>query len=90
MSLRLQTDQIKDDLTVLLGKPWMQYVWLCMITVLAALLRFYRLGEWSFWIDEIYTINHAKAHFSSWELILGHIPPNLNWNPVSVIMEAHI
>lgn len=27
---------------------------------LAALLRFYMLGEWSFWIDEIYSLQSAK------------------------------
>jgi 4-amino-4-deoxy-L-arabinose transferase-like glycosyltransferase len=88
MSLILRASQIKDELPALLGKSWMQYVWLLMITLFAAALRFYRLGEWSFWIDELYTINHAMAHFSSWELIRDHIPPYRNWVPVSVILAA--
>jgi len=66
----------------------MQYVWLLVITLLAAGLRFYKLGEWSFWIDEVYTVNHATAHFSTPQLILEHLPPNRNWIPVSVILTA--
>jgi len=79
---------MKDKLTTLVNKPWTPYVWLALITLLAAVLRFYKLGEWSFWIDEIYTINHATAHFSTPDLILAHIPPFRNWIPVSVIMTA--
>lgn len=33
-----------------------QYVLLTAATLLAALLRFYKLGEWSFWIDELHTL----------------------------------
>ncbi len=35
--------------------------WICIITIstLAAVLRFYQLGEWSFWGDEIITVNRA-------------------------------
>ncbi len=72
------------------SRPWFGYGLLFLITFLAAALRFYKLGEWSFWIDEIYTVNHAMAHFSSPELILGHIPPARNWVPLSVIFSAQI
>jgi mannosyltransferase len=88
MSLSLQASQNKDAITALTDKSWMQYVWLFMITLFAAALRFYRLGEWSFWIDEIFTINHAIRHFSSIELLLKNIPPSRNWIPISVIMDA--
>lgn len=30
-------------------------VWLALITLLAAALRFYRLGDWGFWVDEAHT-----------------------------------
>jgi mannosyltransferase len=90
MSLGLQTSQIKNEITALAGKPWMQYVWLAVITLFAGALRFYRLGEWSFWIDEIFTINHAVRHFSSTELLLKNIPPSRNWIPISVIMDAQV
>lgn len=88
MSFVVRPEQMKDRLAALTGKPWMPYVWLVLITLLAAALRFYKLGEWSFWIDEIYTVNHAMAHFSTPDLILAHIPPSRNWIPVSVIMTA--
>jgi mannosyltransferase len=88
MSLSLRASQNKGAITALAGKPWMQYVWLAVITLFAMALRFYRLGEWSFWIDEIFTINHAIHHFSSIELLLKNIPPSRNWIPISVIMNA--
>ena len=75
MSLVKRTQQIKDNLTGLTNNPRMPYIWLALITLFAAVLRFYKLGTWSFWIDEIYTINHAFSHFSSLGLILDHIPP---------------
>jgi mannosyltransferase len=37
-----------------------QYWLLAAITLGAFVLRFYKLGEWSFWIDEIFTIDRAK------------------------------
>jgi mannosyltransferase len=40
------------------------YLFLLFIIILAAVLRFYKLGDWSFWIDEIYTINRALTTFS--------------------------
>jgi 4-amino-4-deoxy-L-arabinose transferase-like glycosyltransferase len=88
MILRLRAGQINNEMSTVSGKPWTQYVWLCMITLLAAAIRFYRLGEWSFWIDELYTINHALAHFSTPQLIVSNIPPERNWIPVSVILAA--
>jgi mannosyltransferase len=88
MSSVMRTEQLKDKLSALNVRPWMPYVGLVVVALLAAALRFYKLGEWSFWIDEIYTINHAVAHFSTPGLILAHIPPFRNWVPVSVILTA--
>jgi mannosyltransferase len=59
-----------------------------LITILGATLRFYKLGAWSFWIDEIYTINHARAHYSNLALLMENIPPERNWVPISVILAA--
>lgn len=70
------------------NRPWFIYSILILITILAAAFRFYKLGEWSFWIDEIYSVNHAMFHFGSLDLILDHIPPFRNWVPVSVILTA--
>lgn len=67
-----------------------QYWALAAITLLAAALRFYKLGEWSFWIDEIFTINRAQIHYSTIERIIQNIPPERNWVPVSVILTAGV
>jgi mannosyltransferase len=45
------------------------------ISLVGACLRFYKLGEWSFWIDELYTIGRAQAH-TSWAALL-----DLWWRP---------
>jgi len=37
-----------------------QYLLLAIITLIAGALRFYKLGEWSFWGDEIYTLRDAS------------------------------
>jgi len=42
---------------------------LAAITIVAGILRFYQLGEWSYWIDEIATIN--RAQLSLWELLVS-------------------
>lgn len=90
MSLVMRTQQMRDKVGELAGKPWMPYVWLVLITLFGAALRLYKLGAWSFWIDEIYTVNHALAHFSTPQLILDHIPPSRNWIPVSVMLGAQV
>ena len=40
-----------------------QYLLLTFITVLAAFLRFYKLGDWSFWYDEIFTLRDISRIF---------------------------
>ena len=82
--------KIENYTAALLRQPWLPYGLLLLVTIFTAGLRFFKLGEWSFWIDEIYTINHANSHFSTPELILGHIPPSRNWVPLSVIFTAQI
>ena len=88
MSLGIRSDQMKEKAISLVNKPWTHFIWLFLITLLAAVLRVYKLGIWSFWIDEIYTVNHATAHFSTLKLIIDHLPPNRNWVPISVILTA--
>ena len=47
----------------------LQYLLLLLIVLLAAGLRLYKLGEWSFWFDEVFTIQAAQnpANYSiSW------------------------
>lgn len=50
----------------------LQYLILSLIVLLAAGLRLYKLGEWSFWFDEVFTIQAAQnpVNFSlSWPRI---------------------
>lgn len=86
----MRTQHMKEKVGELADKPWMPYAWLALITLFAAALRFYKLGAWSFWIDEIFTVNHAVAHFSTPELFVDNIPPARNWFPVSVILTAQV
>jgi 4-amino-4-deoxy-L-arabinose transferase-like glycosyltransferase len=81
---------LRSGITALITAPWAQYLWLGLITLFAAALRFYKLGEWSFWIDEIFTINHAMSHYSSAERIINNIPPATNWVPISVMLTAQV
>lgn len=39
-------------------------LWLLGITVLASFLRLYRIGEWSFWVDEAHTFRDATSDFA--------------------------
>jgi len=79
---------IRNGITFLSSWSWMPYLWLALITLFAAMLRFYKLGAWSFWIDEIYTVNHAAQHFSTLKSLVENIPPARNWIPLSVILTA--
>ena len=90
MTLRLRISQINDRITALAVKPGMQYVWLLLITLLAVSFRFYKLGEWSFWFDEISTINRASSHYSDLYGLVRNIPPAINWIPLSVILTAFV
>jgi mannosyltransferase len=65
-----------------------QYGLLAIITLLAAVLRFYKLGEWSFWIDEIYTIDRALAQFPSVEAMIGSIRSNSYTFPISLVLTG--
>ena len=49
-----------------------QYLILAVITLLAAALRFYKLGMWSFWVEEFHTVRHTAA-IDSIESILGSL-----------------
>lgn len=65
--------QIEKQITTFWQREQTQYWLLGGIVVLAAVLRFFRLGAWSFWIDEIYTINRAGYvidQATSWPPIL--------------------
>ena len=53
----------------------MQTVLLSIVVLLGAILRFWNLGHWSFWIDEVFTVRDAQnLSFDSWEVIPNPIP----------------
>ena len=48
---------------------------LCAVVIFGALLRFWNLGQWSFWIDEVFTFRDAKGFsLESWQSIPNPIP----------------
>jgi len=77
-------DRVSSVLKNIEEKPAYQYAALAAIFLLSTVLRFYKLGEWSMWIDEIYTINRAQIHFSDPVRVLQNLPSTL-WLPLSVI-----
>lgn len=90
MSLDFPWNEIKDRITLLFRKRWMPSVLLALIVLIAAALRFYKIGEWSLWFDEISTINRASAHYSDLNGLVRHIPPATNWIPLSVILTGFV
>ncbi len=48
---------------------------LSTVVIFGALLRFWNLGEWSFWIDEVFTVKDAqKLSLESWQGIPNPVP----------------
>lgn len=43
---------------------WVEYLLLALIMALAASLRFYKLGAWSYWVDELYTFENGLRNYS--------------------------
>ena len=53
----------------------MQIVLLSVVVTFGAVLRFWNLGQWSFWIDEVFTVRDAQnLSFDSWQVIPNPIP----------------
>ena len=53
----------------------MQIVLLSVVITFGAVLRFWNLGQWSFWIDEVFTVRDAQSlSFDSWQVIPNPIP----------------
>lgn len=53
----------------------MQIVILSVIVIFGAALRFWNLGQWSFWIDEVFTVRDTQSlSFESWGNIPNPIP----------------
>lgn len=53
----------------------MQTVLLSIVVLFGAILRFWNLGSWSFWIDEAFTVRDAQSlSLDSWRVIPNPIP----------------
>ena len=53
----------------------MQTVLLSIVVLFGAILRFWNLGHWSFWIDEVFTVRDAQnLSFDSWQVTPNPIP----------------
>ena len=81
---------IKTNFVGIENRRKYQYLLLLVITLVAAALRFYKLGSWSFWIDEIFTVGRVQAHYSSLEEIIQNVPPNWTWLPLSLLLTSGI
>jgi mannosyltransferase len=62
-----------------------QIFFVLTLTFVAGILRLYRLGHWSFWIDEIFTLGRVEAHYSTLDATLWNLPPRTNWFPASLL-----
>ena len=53
----------------------MQIALLSVVVLFGVALRFWNLGQWSFWIDEVFTVRDAQSlSFESWRNIPNPIP----------------
>ena len=53
----------------------MQTALLSVVVLFGAAIRFWNLGQWSFWIDEVFTVRDAQnLSFDSWQVIPNPIP----------------
>ena len=53
----------------------MQIVLLSVVAIFGTALRFWNLGQWSFWIDEVFTVRDAQnLSLNNWQSIPNPIP----------------
>ena len=69
------------------NNPVYQYGLLAAITLLAAILRFYKLGEWSFWFDEVFTLNRALNSYNDFEAVVQTTLSH-KFLPLSIILSG--
>lgn len=62
-------DKLSTKISETINRPVFVYLVLIGITIAAFALRFFRIGQWSFWIDEIYTIDRAQASTQTFSLL---------------------
>lgn len=62
---------LRNQVIRLSQHPAAEYVLLALITLLALAMRLFKLGDWSVWIDEVYTWQRASSVFQD----LASLPP---------------
>lgn len=72
---------IRIPTSVSIKASHLEWILLVGVTLLAASLRFFRLDEWGFWIDEIHTINRAVWHYDPLSFFQF-------WTSLSIMLEA--
>lgn len=83
----MNRQQLLSQWQVWWNRPYFQYLLLAGITLVALILRFYKLGEWSFWFDEIFTVNRATVHYNDLGYVIRRLPQQV-WLPVSVLLTG--
>lgn len=56
--------RIGSTYTELEKRPFFQYLVIALIVLIATGLRFYKLGQWSFWGDEMFTVGNKEDGFN--------------------------
>jgi 4-amino-4-deoxy-L-arabinose transferase-like glycosyltransferase len=80
---------VKPSLSKIDNTAIYQYGLLAAITLLAAILRFYKLGDWSFWFDEVFTLNRALNNYSNFEAIIQTTISH-KFLPLSIILSGSL
>jgi 4-amino-4-deoxy-L-arabinose transferase-like glycosyltransferase len=69
------------------GKLAQPYVLLAIISIIAIFFRFYELGQWSFWIDELFTARDALDHqYSIFQMYKVGDPASFGLELISVTL----
>jgi mannosyltransferase len=61
-------EDMLSRISTFIRRPMVQATLLVLITLLAAALRFFKLGQWSFWGDEIHTVRHSLRSVNELQL----------------------
>jgi 4-amino-4-deoxy-L-arabinose transferase-like glycosyltransferase len=82
-----QQGQLQSRFSIWAGKLAHQYVLLAVISIIAIFFRFHKLGEWSFWIDELFTVRDTLDHqYSIFEMYNVGDPASFGFELISITL----
>lgn len=87
--IRRMLKHVKPKVAKIDNNPIYQYGLLIAITLLAAILRFYKLGKWSFWFDEVFTLNRALNNYSDFDAVVQTTLSH-KFLPLSIILSGSV